>query len=158
MVISFGDQSLEEMITVKSDPRLNRSTGSINDVYNASQDIQNMYQSTADAVKQLLESKNIANDFKKNLKKLDKEKYKDQIKSSKDIGKKIESLITVYLGKEDKRQGITRNPEVNVNQRIGTAYSYIASRQSGLTGTENSLIKQANDALKDALEKNKHFF
>ena len=31
-----------------------------------------------------------------------------------DIAKKVEGLISVYLGKIDRRQGITRNPEVTV--------------------------------------------
>lgn len=158
VVISFGDQSSEAMITVKSDPRINRTPGSLNEVYEASQNIQDMYQTAADAVKQLVECKTIAKRFNKELSSLDKEEYKDQIKSSRDIAKKIEDLIAIYIGKEDKRQGITRNPEVNVNQRIGTAYSYIASRQSGLTATENRLIDQAKASLNEAIKETNSFF
>jgi len=154
----FGDQTSEKMITVKSDPRLDVSQSNINEVYTASKELEGMTQVAADAVKQLVESKQIAEKYQKELKKLDKDKYKDAIKSSKDIIKKIDTVIAVYLGKVDKRQGITRNPEVTVMQRFGTAGWYSGSRKSGLTSTERTLIKHAKDALNSALDKTNTFF
>ncbi len=158
VVMSFGDQTSEEMITVKSDPRIDVSMNSINEVYTASKQLQDMRQTAADAVKQLVESKTIASNYSKKLSKLDKEKYKENIKASKDMVKKIDEIIAIYLGKEDDRQGITRNPEVNVNQRLGNAGYYIGSRQNGLTSTEHTLLKHAKDALNDALDKTNTFF
>ena len=158
VVMTFGDQSSEQMITVKTDPRLDVSLSSINEVYVASKNLESMQQTAADAVKQLVESKQIAEKYESDLKKLDKNKYKDDVKSSKDIAKQIDSIIDIYLGKEDKRQGITRNPEVTVVQLMSLASSYVGSRQHGLTSTENTLIKNAKDALNDALEKTNSFF
>jgi len=43
-------------------------------------------------------------------------------------------------------------------QRLNTATFYVGSRQTGLTSTENTLLKQAKDALKKALEKTNTFF
>ena len=105
-----------------------------------------------------VESKNIAEDYKKMLGKLDKKEYKDQIKASKDISEKIDELLAIYLGKIDERQGITRNPDPNVSQRIGNAGFYVGSRQNGITSTERELIKHAEDALNDALGKTNAFF
>lgn len=158
IAISFGDQTSEKMILVKTDPRLEVSLSNIDEVYAASKNLETMQQSMADAVKQLIESKQIAEKFQTDLKKLDKDKYKDEIKSSKDIIKHIDEIIDVYLGKEDKRQGITRNPETTVNQRIGLANRYVRSRQNGLTSTETTLIKNTKDALNDALDKTNKFF
>ncbi len=158
LVMYYGDQTSEEMITVKSDPRLQVSTASTNEVYNASKKLESMTEIAADAVKQLVESKQVAEKYQKELKKLDKKKFKEQVKSSKDIVKKIDDVIAIYLGKVDKRQGITRNPEVNVMQRFGTANWYSGSRQTGLTSTEETLIKHATDALNSALEKTNTFF
>lgn len=158
LVMQYGDQTSETMIEVKSDPRLQVSQKSINEVYTASKNLEKMRQTAADAVKQLVESKEIASKYQKELKELDKKKFKDQIKRSKDITKKIDSVIAIYIGKEDKRQGITRNPEVNVMQRMGTALRYVQSRQNGLTATENTLIQQAKEALQDALNKTNEFF
>lgn len=158
LVMEYGDQKSETNITVKSDPRLQVSQKNINEIYAASKELENMQKTAADAVKQLVESKEIATKYQKELKKLDKEKFKDQIKSSKEITKKIDSVIAIYLGKEDKRQGITRNPEVTVMQRMGTAGWYTGSRQNGLTTTEKTLMKHAKDALTDAINKTNTFF
>ncbi len=158
LVMHFGDLTSEEMIKVESDPRLQVSTSSINEVYDAAKDLEGMAKVAADAVKQLAKSKEVASKYKKELSDLDKKKFKEQIKSSKDIIKRIDEVMAIYLGKVDKRQGITRNPEVNVMQRFGTANWYTQSRQSGLTSTERTLIKHASDALKEALEKTNSFF
>lgn len=157
-VLTFGDLKSEEMITVKTDPRLDVSSANINEVYAASKELENMQQTAADAVKQLVESKKIAEAYQSDLKKLDKNAYKEQIKASKDIIKKIDDIIDIYLGKEDKRQGITRNPEITVMERLGNANGYVQSRQNGLTTTENTLIKHAKDELNSALDKTNTFF
>lgn len=158
VVMHFGDQSSEAMITVKSDPRLNKSERATNEVYSTLKDIEQLSQLMADAVKQLAESKNISKKYQSSLKELDKEKYKEETKASKDIIKKIDDLIDLYLGKEDKRQGITRNPEVTISQRINLASGYVRSRQNGLTATEYTLIKHAKNALRKGLEKTNTFF
>ncbi len=158
LIIEYGDQKSETMVEVQSDPRLKVSQQNINDIYAISKDLEKMQQTAADAVKQLVESKEIVSKYQKEFQKLDKKKFKDQIKLSKDISKKIDSVIAVYIGKEDKRQGITRYPEVTVMQRLGTASWYSGSRQNGLTSTENTLIKHAKDALQDALNKTNTFF
>ena len=117
-----------------------------------------MTQTAADAVKQLVESKTTASDFKKMIKKLDDDKYKDDLKEITKMTKRIDEVIALYIGKVDKRQGITRNPEVTVMNRIGVASRYAGSRPNGLTNTETTLIKQAKDELKEALTTTNTFF
>ena len=127
-------------------------------MYQSRKQLEKYTQTAADAVKQLVESKNLAKRFSEEMKELDEEKYKDQIKASKDIIKAIDSVVAKFIGKEDKRQGITRNPEITVMQRIGTATRYVATRKSGVTKTENDLIKFAKDDLKKALDATNIFF
>ena len=157
-IMSFGDQTSETNIEVKTDPRIEVNMNSVNEVYTASKEVQDLNQSAADAVKQLVESKNIANEYSKMLAKLDKEKHKDDIKASKDISKKIDQIIAIYLGKVDKRQGITSDPTVNVVERIGGASFYAGTRQNGITSTERTLLKHAKDALNEAIDKTNTFF
>ena len=157
-VMTYGDQTSEAMVNVELDPRVNASLASINQVYDASKKLEAMQQTSADAVKQLVESKNIAKDYQSLLQKLDKEKFKDQIKASKEVIKSIDSIVDKFLGKEDKRQGITRNPEVTVMQRLGLARGYVGSRQNGITSTETTLIKNAKDALGSVLGEVNAFF
>ena len=158
VVMTFGNQTSEEMITVKTDPRLDVSASNINEVYSASKNLETLQKTMADAVKQLVESKQIAEGFQTDLKKLDKDKYKEEIKSSKDIVKQIDEIIDIYLGKEDKRQGITRNREDTVSDRMSLAGFYVGSRQNGLTSTETTLIKNAKEGLDEALNKTNTFF
>jgi len=157
-VMSFGDQTSEEMIQVKLDPRVKASMASINQVYDTSKQLESMQQTTADAVKQLIESKTIAKDYQSLLSKLDKDKYKDDIKSSKAIVKSIDSIVDKILGKDDKRQGITRSPEITVMQRLRSARGYVGSRQNGITSTETTLIKHASDAIEEVLNEINTFF
>ena len=158
VVISYGEATGETMIEVKSDPRLDVSTASINEIYEISKTLEGYAQTAANAVKQLAESKVVAEQSQKDLKELDKEKYKDQIKASGDIIKEIDTVMALYLGKDDKRQGITRNPEITVMQRIGEASGYVESRQNGITTTEKKLVQYAEDELAKALEATNTFF
>ena len=156
--MTFGDQTSESSIKVEFDPRLEMSTEAIAEIYNVSKDLEKDQQLMADIVKQLVESKLTATGFKKDLGKEDEKKYKDQIKLSKEIINKIDELIAVFIGKIDKRQGITRNPEVTINRRYFSARRYVGSRFGPLTSTEERLISQFKKALKDAVEKTNDFF
>ncbi len=158
VMMHYGELMDSTNISVKLDPRLAVSTTAIDQVYETGKKLENYTQKAADAVKQLNESKDLANKFVKELKEMDKEKYKAQIKSSKDIVKQIDSIIALYIGKDDKRQGITRNPEITVMQRIDVASRYVNTRKTGMTKTENNLIKFAEEELNSALKKTNSFF
>jgi hypothetical protein len=158
VVISLGEDRDETVITVASDPRLEISSTGIDEVYTAAKKLEGFTQTAADAVEQLAESKKIAEKYQKDLSDLDKDKFKEEIKASREIVKKIDGIIDLYLGKEDKRQGITRNPELTVMRRIWTASQYVRSRKTGITETETQLIKFAEADLKGVLEKTNTFF
>ncbi|MCJ7467097.1 MAG: hypothetical protein MUO53_10435 [Maribacter sp.] len=156
--VSFGDQTDETQVIVAPDPRLDASLTSINAVYDDAKKMDHLTQIAADAVKQLVESKEVGEKYQKDLKALDEKKYKEQIKASKDIVKEIDTVIALYLGKEDKRQGITRNQEITVMQRIQVASGFVRSRPSGITATETRLMKFAENELESALQKTNAFF
>lgn len=158
LVINYMEEASESTITVKSDPRFEVSEKAINEKYQAQKEIQKLRQTAADAVKQLVESKNTAEKFKKEMTDEDKEKYKEQIKLSKEVIKKSDSLIDLFLGKKDERQGITSTSVVNVMDRIGAASWYSGSRPDGMTATENILLQQATNQLETVLEEVNLFF
>ncbi|MDO1501034.1 hypothetical protein Q2T40_12910 [Winogradskyella maritima] len=157
-VLHYGDLMSETMITVASDPRLEVSQKNIDEVYAAAKQLEKYQQTAADAAKQLVSSKAIADKFKKDLSGLDKDKYKEEIKLSSEVSKKIDSLLDKYFGKQDERQGITRNPEVTALQRLGLANNYVFNSQNGLTSTETTLISHAKKALDDLLGETNAFF
>jgi photosystem II stability/assembly factor-like uncharacterized protein len=158
IVLSYGDQSSEQMIRVKSDPRIEYSELNTNQIYTASKEVQELKQTAANAVKQLNQSKEIASTYKSRLSKIDKKKFKSEVESSKNIITRIDSLVSLYIGKVDKRQGITKDTIVNVNNRLSTASYYVQTRQNGITKTETILINQAKESLKEVLLKTNLFF
>ena len=160
LVLNYGDQTSEEMIKVESDPRLDVSNQNIDEIYSGLKQLEGMTQTAADAVFQLVESKNIAEAFQKDLKAQEngEEQFEEELEESKEIIEEIDELIALYLGKVDKRQGITRNNEMTVMERISNASWYISSRQNGLTTTEDTLMEHAKEELRDALEDTNEFF
>jgi len=158
IVLTNDGMTTQTTITVASDPRIVVSQKAIDQKYDTSKTIEQMTQIAADAVKQLVESKNTATSFSKTLKKEDKKLHKEAIDSCTTISETIENLIALFIGKEDKRQGITRNPEVTVLNRIRTASWYASSRPDGMTQTETTLLKHAKNQLNEALDKTNAFF
>ncbi|WP_439128018.1 WD40/YVTN/BNR-like repeat-containing protein [Polaribacter sp.] len=156
--MTFGNEVSEQDIKVEFDPRLQISQAAINQKYAASKTLEKYQEKIASAVKQLVQSKNTASSIKSDLSKEDKKKYKEEIKKSSDIIKKIDALIAKYLGSIDKRQGITRNPEITVNQRFGQASRYISSRFGEQTATETILMNQFKDEFTKVISETNAFF
>ena len=156
--MTYGGETSEQDIIVEYDPRLRMSDEAINQKYNASKELEQYQAKITAVVKQLVKSKNTAFKIQSDVSKADKKKYKEAIDASKDVIKQIEGLIALYLGKIDKRQGITRNPEITVNQRFGIASSYVRSRFGEQTATEKQLIDQFKTTFKAAVSETNTFF
>ncbi len=152
-----GDSTTNQIRIVK-DPRYELSRKAIDERYEAGKKIDALTQLVKDATTQILQSKATAQAFSKKLKKEDKEKYKTEIELSKNIVTALDSLLDLYLGKDDKRQGITKDPYTSVMQRISRAAWYSTTRPYGLTATEKTLIQQAKNAIKDTLNKTNTFY
>jgi hypothetical protein len=155
--LTFNDEKSYSSINVINDPRTDANQN-IDQQYNSLKEIDDLLQKSADIVRQLVESKNIANGLKSRLNKLDKDKFKDEINLSSKMVKQSDSLVALFLGKIDKRQGITRNKESNVQEKIYKAYYYISSRPNGNTITETNLMKHANNSLSKAIKVVNAFF
>ncbi len=156
--LSFGEQSNLVSLEVKSDPRLNVSQEGIDQQYAASKQLEGYMAAAADAVKQLVTSQGILKDYQKRIKQQDSTQHKDLLKKCSEASKEMTTLVALFLGKEDKRQGIVRNPESTVMTRISTARRYVASRPQGITSTEEILLKHAENDTKDALAKVNAFY
>jgi len=158
LVMSFGDEQSEQTIEVKSDPRLTVDPANTDAVYTASKELEGYTAAAAAAVKQLAESKQTLADYKKLFKENKSDEMKALLKEMKSQTKTIDSLIALYIGKEDKRQGIVRNPESNVLTRIRNASRYTRSRQEGITVTENKLLQHAKEELEVAIEQTNNYY
>lgn len=155
--LKYKDQVSEEKITVQFDPRLQLSDEAIKQKYDAQKELENHQANISKMVKQLVENKNAIGAFEKKLSSEDKTKYKEEIKLSKEMSKKLENHIALFMGKIDRRQGITRNLEVTVLQRLRSASRYVGSRFGEQTRTEKQLVNQFKDSYKAAMDKSNNF-
>ncbi|WOI23364.1 WD40/YVTN/BNR-like repeat-containing protein [Nonlabens ulvanivorans] len=145
-VLEYGNTKSETSITIKEDPRIDElSMADMTSKYDAQKRLEALSITVSGITEQLAENKKKAQTFLKLMKDKDKKAYKDHIKRTDSIIKGIELEQNKYFGTPDKRQGITRNPEVTVMNRIGLANQYISSRQGPQTATETQLFNQARE-------------
>ncbi|MDA8847510.1 hypothetical protein N9I53_00970 [Flavobacteriaceae bacterium] len=157
-VLSYGDQVSKTRITIENDPRITRNQEASLEIYEVLKEMEDLKKVTANAVKQLAESKKIVSKFLDRLTEKNKGDYAENVEKCNKIKKKIDAILALYFGKEDTRQGITNTPEVSVIDRYRTASYYIGTRQNGMTETEHILLKQAKEALSEALKSTNLFF
>ena len=157
-VLSYGDQVSKTRITIENDPRITRNQEASLEIYEVLKEMEDLKKVTANAVKQLAESKKIVSKFLDRLTEKNKGDYAENIEKCNEIAEEIDTLLALYFGKEDTRQGITNTPEVSVIDRYRTASYYIGTRQNGMTETEHNLLKQAKEALSEALKSTNLFF
>lgn len=154
----YGDNISIQDIDVKYDPRLAFSKQAIEDKYTSLKKIEKYKRKISEIVNQLNESRKITVDYENKLTKQKYIKYENLISNSKSILKKIDTLLISYIGKVDKRQGITRSQDISVYQRLNIANKYIESKPENQTKTENQLIDQLKDSLGKAIQETNIFF
>ena len=158
-VLNYGDQVSKNRITIENDPRIKKNKEASLEIYETLKEMESIKKVTANAVKQLVESKKIASIFIDRLSEENKDYHKKSLKECDDIIEKIDTILALYFGKDDKRQGIVRNmPEISVIERYRNANYYISTRQNGMTRTEHILLEQAKEALSKALKLTNEFF
>ena len=158
-VLNYGDQVSKNRITIENDPRITKSKEASLEIYKTLKEMESIKKVTANAVKQLVESKKIASIFIDRLSEENKDYHKKSLKECDNIIEKIDTILALYFGKDDKRQGIVRNtPEISVIERYRNANYYISTRQNGMTRTEHILLEQAKEALNKALKLTNEFF
>jgi photosystem II stability/assembly factor-like uncharacterized protein len=148
--LSYGDSQSKATITLALDPRIEDTETAFNERYQALKSLEEMTTLAAAAVGQVQHSRREVNALKKSLKDSTETEEISSLAS-----KTLTSLIALealFIGKEDKRQGIVRNPTPHVMTRISRASSYVRTRPAGLTETEQQLIRKTEQQLDAALD------
>lgn len=149
---TLGDQMDSTMVKVKYDPRIEMSNADIQARYNALKAMEVKYRLGVDAVERIKESIAIAKEIQGNLKKKDKEGFKDQIDLCKTTMDTLNTMLDTFLGEEDDRQGITRGTPNSVNNAYFSARRYTSNALHAPGGTENKLISKFEKELQTALD------
>ena len=149
---TFGDQKDSTSIEVKYDPRIEMSDAAIRAQYDALKGLESKYAMGVKAVDRIKESLGIAKGIQGNLKKKDKEGYKEQLELCKTTIDTLNTMLDVFLGEEDDRQGITRGTPNSVNNSYFSASRYTGNALHAPGATENKLIKRFEEDLAEAME------
>ncbi|WP_424964296.1 WD40/YVTN/BNR-like repeat-containing protein [Ekhidna sp.] len=149
---TFGDQQDSTNVEVRYDPRIELSNTAIQAKYNALKNLESKYSMGVKAVDRLKESIDIAKGIQADLKEKDKEGYKEQIDLCKTTIDTLNSMMDVFLGEEDDRQGITRGTPNSVSNSYGTAYWYTSGALHAPGETEQKLIDKFEKDLAEAMD------
>lgn len=158
VVLEYADTKDSTNVTVAYDPRFKMPMNVLESKYNMLKKIESKTALAGKAMEQLNESKKVAEQYKKILKEHKDEKYKDVLKQSDSIIKNIDKLVDMMIGKEDKRQGITRNPTPTSVTLLFTARGYVNSLLQEPGKTEQQLVENGFKEVDNAIEKINTFF
>ena len=139
------------------DPRLSHTLEDFMSSYAAQGTLEQMTSNLAESTEKLAKAKKELDAMKASLKDLELENKKELSDKVKDNLKRIEDLQNAIFGTIDKRQGITRNPEMTVMNRISNASRYVRTRVSGVTDTEKQLMQFAEKAVNEATASIDHY-
>ena len=158
LVVHYGKAKDSTIVSVAYDPRVDMPVATLKAKYDLLKQLEKKTAVAGKAVEQLKESKKIAESYKKQLKKQKGDQYKNAIKITDSITKSIGKLMDSMIGKEDKRQGITRNPQPTPMTFLRTARRYVGSLLQMPGKTEKDAIKNASEKVNSAMVSINDFF
>ena len=97
-------------------------------------------------------------DLKREVDEVEGTDHKVLLEEIETLNKSLTELQDLYVGKRDKRQGITAEASPSVADRIRLHYGYLRSRPNGPTQTETQLWEQAKQAAETAQQKVNEFY
>lgn len=150
---TFGEYSDSTMVTVHTDPRIEMPMSALKATAEFRGKVNMVVQTLTDAVTKLREAKEIV-DVNSTLLKSDsrpKDELKEVSKVNKETEERITELLEKIFGKDDDRQGITRNPEVTVLNRLFGPNRYLGGDFDGPGATEENLLRIAKEAVDEAV-------
>jgi len=156
--ITYGESSDSTTIEVMADPRLNTSFDILEAKHQTLKDLEGL-QSLALSKVEKLKNRMSEIDVMINRMKLKSENdFEDLIKESKAVKDSLNSLLNLYVGKEDKRQGITDDPVLNVNDHYGNTYFFISNASHIPGPMEEKMLEKTSDVIVFANQKVEAYF
>jgi photosystem II stability/assembly factor-like uncharacterized protein len=158
VVMNYGKAKDSTMVTVKYDLRKDMPLSVLKTKRTMLKQVEKETDMAYRAIKQVLESKKIVSNFKKQLKAKKGKKYKELLKTQDAILKSLNGLLDDMFGKEDKRQGITATKDPSNISYLFVANRYISSLQTEPGRTEHTLLNNAKAKIKTVVDKINDFF
>tara|TARA_R110002073_G_scaffold57778_4_gene146701 strand:- start:112710 stop:115865 length:3156 start_codon:yes stop_codon:yes gene_type:complete len=156
VVFHYAGAKDSTTVSVAYDPRVEMPLSVLNTKYDLLKKLEAKTELAGKATDKLTKSKEIAEQYKKQLK--GHKEYKDAYKATDSILKSINNLIDTMVGKVDKRQGITRSPDPTPISYIFIARRYIGSLLQAPGKTEMQLVKNADEKMEQIMNEINTFY
>lgn len=151
--LSYAGESSETQVEVKFDPRMDVSTEALQARYEALKALESEKELALGRVEQIKEKLTIIDELTKRMKAKNEKAFEAELKRSKETKDTLNSLLDLYLGKEDDRQGITADQTDNVDSYYGTAYFYLSNGLHVPTRTEKAMVAKFKSVMAVANQK-----
>jgi hypothetical protein len=156
--ITFGGLKDSTMVTVKADPRFPNAAPAMEARYGMLKELQKLTGLSGRAMERLRESKEIAEEYEKKMKDSKRTDLKEALDRTKVIKDSINAIMDYIVGKEDKRQGIIRQPNPTPVSYIFVANRYITSSKDPINATDERVFKQAQEQIDMVLHRVNTFY
>ncbi|NJN42200.1 MAG: hypothetical protein HC811_08260 [Flammeovirgaceae bacterium] len=156
--LSYAGAKDSTMITVMADPRYNTPRSVLEARYNMTKDLEKLTTAAEQASARLRESLKITDEYEKKIKELKRDELKEAGTKTKAMKDSVNALLDYMFGKEDERQGITRNPDPTPLSYIFVAQSYIGSSNEPINETDRRVFKHAEDKVSEMITKVNAFY
>lgn len=153
--VTYGDFTDSTMVTVEMDPRIEMPMSSLRATHEFIKQVNELREKLGKATSQLVDALDIV-ETAEQLAKSDsrpKEELKAVNEANKATKEKINELLDMVFGKQDDRQGITRNPEVTVMSRLSAPLRYLGNDYDGPGVHERNMLRLAEEAVNEAVVK-----
>jgi hypothetical protein len=158
LVLSLGKESDSTMVTIKDDPRLNKSE----EVKTAQRKMLDRLRKSSDklltGMDRLTESEEVLAKLTADLKGLTGKEMDSLRKATTATQDSIKALREFISGKTSDRQGISRPPQITVLNTMQTAQQYITAKSVTPGPQEEQLVKNAEDIITAAVKKINQFY
>ena len=159
LVMTYNRVSDSTYVIVKDDPRL----GDRNDIKEAQRRMYERLRKSADKLTEgmdrLTEAEEILTKMQTQLKGVEGKDADSLRKQTTRMQEEIKAIREVISGRTSDQQGISRRPfDITVMNRLQQAQQYIGSKMVVPGKQEETLVKNAEDAVMDAIQKINSFF
>jgi photosystem II stability/assembly factor-like uncharacterized protein len=158
VVLTYGKESDSTMVTVKDDPRLNKT----DDVKIAQRKMLDRLRKSSDklltGIDQLTESEEVLNKISAELKGLKGKEIDSLRKATMAMQDSIKNMREFISGRTSDRQGLSRPEDVTVLTTMRTAQQYIQAKSVAPGAQEEQLVKNAEDMIDEAVKQINNFY
>jgi hypothetical protein len=154
--MSYAGQSDSTTVKVHFDPRIEYNMADLRAKRDMEGDLMALRATAAEATNRLHKANTMLETAEQLLK--DDEEHEALQEQTQAVKESISELLDQMLGKEDDRQGITRNPEPSVQTHLREPYWHLRSAIGGLSSTERKLMDHAEKSVKETVTRINQFF